>query len=385
MIKKIISVVFGILLIVLVVGLLFSNDDQQAEKNTDTLEVKGIVLETDDSNVVQSGISKIGHQVLKVKIQEGKYKGEIVKASNYLLGALEIDNFYKPNDKMIVALLEQDDKIVDAKAVELYRQDWILILFGVFVLCLILYARFIGLKALFSFVASLFVIWEVLITGLLEGKNPLILAVYVITLLTAIIVFSVAGFTRKGLAAFLGTICGLFITTGITLLFGAKLGLYGMTAPFAQTLVFSGHLTLNMQQIFYVAIIIGAAGAAMDIAMDVAASMEEVKSKKPDIGMKELIQSGFNVGKAVIGTMTTTLLLAYSGGYLTLLMLFMTKNSSFVRIINLKIVAAEIMRTVVGSIGLVLTAPITAVLAGWIFSLKISGSKWWEVKKLTSE
>ncbi|WP_276717184.1 YibE/F family protein [Caloranaerobacter azorensis] len=113
---------------------------------------------------------------------------------------------------------------------------------------------------------------------------------------------------------------------------------------------------------------IGASGAAMDIAMDVAASMEEIKIKKPDIQRKELIQSGFNIGRAVIGTMTTTLLLAYSGGYLTLLMLFMTKNSSLIRIINLKIVSAEIMRTLVGSIGLVLVAPITAIVAGWIFT-----------------
>jgi uncharacterized membrane protein len=122
-----------------------------------------------------------------------------------------------------------------------------------------------------------------------------------------------------------------------------------------------------MLEVFYAAIIIGASGAAMDIAMDVSASMKEIVEKKPEISEKELIKSGFNVGSAVIGTMTTTLLLAYSGGYLTLLMLFMTKNSSFLRIINLKIVSAEIMRTLIGSIGLVIVAPITALIAGNIY------------------
>ncbi|MCR4436078.1 MAG: YibE/F family protein [Clostridiales bacterium] len=102
--------------------------------------------------------------------------------------------------------------------------------------------------------------------------------------------------------------------------------------------------------------------------MDVAASLEELKIKKPDITFIELAQSGFRVGRTVIGTMTTTLLLAYSGGYLTLLMLFMTKNSSFIRIVNLKIVASEILRIVAGSMGLVLVAPLTAITAGWIFS-----------------
>jgi uncharacterized membrane protein len=127
-----------------------------------------------------------------------------------------------------------------------------------------------------------------------------------------------------------------------------------------------------MKHIFYAAVVIGASGAAMDIAMDVAASMAEIKSKKPNIEMKELIESGFTVGQAVIGTMTTTLLLAYSGGYLTLLMLFMTKNSSLNRILNFKMVSAEILRTLTGSIGLVLVAPITAFLAGWIYCTEFS-------------
>ena len=104
----------------------------------------------------------------------------------------------------------------------------------------------------------------------------------------------------------------------------------------------------------------------MDIAMDIAAAMDEIRLKKPDITPRELIRSGFTVGRQVIGTMTTTLLLAYSGGYLTLLMVFRVKDPSFMRMINLKIVSAEILRTLIGSIGLVMVAPITALLGGLI-------------------
>ncbi|MDN5322533.1 MAG: hypothetical protein PWQ67_987 [Clostridia bacterium] len=340
--------------------------------NENIFEVRAVVLETDNSNMIQSGISKIGDQSLLIEIIEGRYKGEKVKATNHLIGKMEIDNYYEPGDKIIAAIMVKDDKVKAAKAVDLYRQSWELVLFGLFVLSLILYAGYTGLKALFSFVASLYIIWTVLIPGLLQGKDPLILAALVLFLLSAVIIFSVAGFTKKGMAAFLGTVCGLIVTIGITIFFGDKIGLQGMTVPFAETLLYSGHLGLNMKHIFYAAVIIGASGAAMDIAMDVAASMEEIKIKKPEITAKEIIQSGFNVGRAVIGTMTTTLLLAYSGGYLTLLMLFMTKNSSFARIVNLKIVAAEIMRTIIGSTGLVLVAPITAVVAGWIYTTSFS-------------
>lgn len=365
--KKALPILCVIGLIMIMVGLLIDKNSKDMSLGSE-FEAKGIVLETDESDVVQAGISKIGYQSLQVEILEGKYKGKKVEAINQLVGKLDYDNFYKTGDKIIVGILEEGSTIKAAKAIDIYRQKWQLILFTLFVICLIVYARFTGLRALFSFIASLYVIWKFLIPGLLEGKQPLMLTAIVLTLLSAIIIFSVAGFTKKGFSAFVGTMSGLLVTIAITIFFGNKLGLYGMTAPFAETLLFSGHLDLNMRHIFYAAIIIGASGAAMDIAMDVSASMEEIKLKKPDIDCRELIASGFNVGKAVIGTMTTTLLLAYSGGYLTLLMLFMTKNSSFSRIINLKIVSAEIMRTVVGSIGLVLVAPLTAVVAGWIYS-----------------
>ncbi|WIF95064.1 YibE/F family protein [Caminicella sporogenes] len=368
--KKAMPILFTIGLILFIIVMANINDLSLENKNNNLFEVKAVVLKTDDSEMVQSGIAKIGFQSLIVEIKNGKYKGKKLEAVNQLVGKLDFDNYYKVGDKIIVGILEEDGKIKGVKAIDIYRQNWQLLLFAVFVLCLILYARFTGLKALFSFMASLFIIWKILIPALLKGKEPLLVSSMVLTLLTAIIIFSVAGFTKKGIAAFVGTMCGLFVTIGITIFFGNKLALHGMTSPFAETLVFSGHLDLNMKHIFYAAIIIGASGAAMDIAMDVAASIEEIKIKKPDIQTKELIQSGFNIGRAVIGTMTTTLLLAYSGGYLTLLMLFMTKNSSFIRIINLKIVSAEIMRTLVGSIGLVLVAPITAVVAGWIFTIE---------------
>lgn len=367
MVKKVMPVVFVIALIVLMMGLLIVDNGEKSEVEN-SIEVKAKVLEVDNSGLVSAGVSNIGEQTLEIEILEGNYKGQVVKAVNHLSGNLEFDNIYKLGDKIVAGLLEEDGQIKAAITVDLYRQGWQLALFLVFVLCLLLYAGFIGLKALLSFVASLYVIWTFLIPGLLQGKNPLMIAMLVLTLLSAIILFSVAGFTKKGVSAFAGTIIGMFITIGITMIFGARLGLSGTTEPFAAMLLSSGYFNLNLEHIFYAAIVIGASGAAMDIAMDVAAAMDEIKQKKPNIKCKELIQSGMNVGRAVIGTQTTTLLLAYAGGYLTLLMIFMSKNSSFIRMINLKIVSAEIMRTVIGSIGLVLVTPITTIIAGLILS-----------------
>ncbi len=359
----------GLILVIIIAGVVvFNNNDNS---NNEILEVKAVVLKTDDSTVQQAGMVKLGNQMLTVKILEGKYKGQRVEAINGLTGKLQLDNYFKEDDKILVAITEENDDIRSVKAIDLCRQGWQLLLCGIFTLLLIIYAGKTGVKAMFSFIASLFLIWKILIPGLLAGQDPLFLSSIMLVMLSAIIIFSVAGLNKKGLAAFFGTVIGLFVTIGIAVFFGNNLNLQGMTAPFSQILIFSGHMDLNMREVLYAAIVIGASGAAMDIAMDVAASMAEIKAKKPDISMNELTQSGFNVGRAVIGTMTTTLLLAYSGGYLTLLMLFHTKHTSISRMINLKMVSAEILRTITGSIGLVLVAPITAVFAGWIYTVDL--------------
>lgn len=366
---KKIGVYFLLSLFIIIMLFLLLQESSKKNKDVDNiLEIKAKVLKVDNRNLVQSGITQLGSQILNIKILDGKYKGKKINAVNNLLGDKEIDNIYEKGNIIIVTLMEKNGEIVDAKANDMYRQGWEIVLFLIFIMCLLLYAKMIGLKAIFSFIASLYILWCFLIPNLLNGKEPIVYATITIILLSAIIIFSIAGITKKGISAFIGTIAGEILTIVITIFFGEKLKLYGMTSPHASTLLFSGHLDLNIRHIFYGAIMLGASGAAMDIAMDVAASMEEIKLKKPNITTKELIQSGFNVGRAVIGTMSTTLLLAYSGGYLTLLMLFKTKNVNLIRIINMKIVSAEIMRTLVGSIGLVLVAPLTAIVAGIIYT-----------------
>ena len=158
-------------------------------------------------------------------------------------------------------------------------------------------------------------------------------------ILSALIIFSVAGFNRIAISAFCGTMAGLIITSVASIMLGNMLHLNGMTQPMSQPLLFETSMNLNMLHILYAAVVIGASGAAMDIAMDMAATMDEVQKNNPGISRKELIRSGFNVGNVVIETMTTTLLLAYSGGYLTLLMLFMSRNTSLLQIINMKLVS----------------------------------------------
>ena len=117
-------------------------------------------------------------------------------------------------------------------------------------------------------------------------------------------------------------------------------------------------------------IFIGSSGAVMDLAVDITSAVNEVIEKKPTISAKEAALSGMNVGRAAMGTMTTTLLLAYSGGYIALLMVFMAQGTPIYNILNYKYVSAEIIDTIVGSFGLVSVAPFTAVMSGILLTRK---------------
>lgn len=329
----------------------------------------GKVVGTDDSNLIIAGISKIGSQSLRVEAINGKYKGEIVDTINNLTGKMDFDNYYKTGDKILMEIHEEKSKgFVQGIAIDLFRFNYHFMIAIIFLILLIAYAGITGFKAILSFGFTVVIIWYVLIPGLLSGMPPIYLTTFIILILTAIIIFTVSGINKKTVSSVIGTVFGICITVFVTNAFTNHMSLYGMTSPFAETLLFSGYLNLNMKDIFISAIMLGASGAAMDISVDISASMEEILEKKPDIGRKELIDSGFKIGKQVIGTMSTTLLLAYSGGYLTLLMLFIAKDSNVLRIMNLKLVSAEILKTLCGSICLVIVAPVTAIVAGIILT-----------------
>ena len=134
--------------------------------------------------------------------------------------------------------------------------------------------------------------------------------------------------------------------------------------PNAESLIYSGYQHLDLTSIFMSSIFVGASGAMMDLSVDITSAIYEVVEKRPDISSVQAIKSGMNVGKDAMGTMTTTLLLAYSGGYISLLMVFMAQGTPIDHILNYKYVASEILDTVVGSFGLITVAPFTAITAG---------------------
>lgn len=188
--------------------------------------------------------------------------------------------------------------------------------------------------------------------------------------LTLLIIFLVYGFDRKTLAASSGAFLGVLVSCVMGCIFTDAFKIHGAVMAYSESLLYAGYQSLNLSQIYMSGIFIGASGAMMDLSVDITSAVNEVIGKKPDIGWKEAAQSGMNVGRAAMGTMTTTLLLAYSGGYIALLMTFMAQGTPIDNILNYKYVAAELLDTIVGSFGLVTVAPFTALTSALLLTKK---------------
>ena len=295
-------------------------EDRQPKNS---VRCRGRIAEVDNSEVKQFGIVKIGTQDLTMEILDGPFAGKKVRADNEIIGKLELDKFYKVNDTALMVLSLKDGEIFYANAQDHFRLHTELVLLICFALILVSFAGWTGAKALLSFIFAALAIWKILIPLFLKNIDPIAVSLVVVTALTAAIIFLVGGLTRRGLVAFLGAFFGIITTCVLALTFSRGFHLHGAIKPFSETLLHSGYPHLNLTRIFVAGIFMASAGAVMDLAMDVAASMYEVTLKKPDISFSEAMRSGFRVGRAVVGTMTTTLLFAYSGGYISLMMVFM--------------------------------------------------------------
>lgn len=340
----------------------------ERERSGETVQVR--ITATDNSNVRQHGIVRTGDQQLEVSILSGKHKGSEASAVNHLFGKLELDKMFTVGDRAMALLNDNGGSIIKIMVQDHYRINTELVLLVLFAALLVGYAGFTGARALLSFLFAGLAIWKILLPALLLGWNPIITSLGVTATLSFVIIFLVSGLNAKGLAAFCGSLAGVCFTAALSVIFGKLFAIHGAVKPFSETLLYSGFGHLDLTAIFLGGIFLASSGAVMDLSMDIAAAMHEVKLARPGISRRELVRAGNAVGRMVVGTMTTTLLLAYTGSFCTLLMVFIAQGIPVANAMNIQYVASELLHTMVGSFGLVTVAPFTAFLSGLIFSRK---------------
>lgn len=326
------------------------------------------VTRVDNAMVKSLGPLKEGEQQLTILVRSGRFAGRSFETTNNLVGKMEIDKFFVPGDRAFVVLDLAGGEVAYANVIDHFRLDVLALLVVLFFAILALVGGWVGIKAILSFVFSGAVLFKVLLPAMLRGWDPVWTTLGIVAAITSVTLFLVGGLTRRAATAFAGTMGGVAVTSVLSVAVTKALHLHGAVRPFTETLLYSGYGNLDLRRLFMAGIFLASSGAVMDLAMDIAAAMDEVWAQNPGLSRLELVRSGITVGRHVLGTMTTTLLLAYSSGYSAMLMTFIAQGVPLPNVLNMVYISAELANTLVGSFGLVLVAPLTAVAGGFLLT-----------------
>jgi len=360
---SLLAVLLGVVLLLIMIPTGF-----EREIYINAIGSRARVIALDNSNMYQTGVVRMGEQICTIEILSGPHAGKQTEAINLLNGKLEFDTVYEEGDIAWV-LVEQDtnQEILFTNMVSHYRFSKELLLLGLFAFGLILFSGKTGVRTIISFALAFLLIWKVLIPLTLKGYEPMLVSLLVGSFLAVACLLLVAGLTKKAYAAIIGTIICSVITVLFSMWGTWYLKLHGAVMPWSESLLFAGYESMQLTKVFQAAIYLSCLGALLDLAIDISSALEEVQRHHPSITRTALIQSGLNIGRSVVGSQTTTLLLAYIGSYLTIMMVYMAQGTPVMSILNSPSVAAEILHTMVGCIALVLVAPITSVTCGYLY------------------
>ncbi|OGI04270.1 MAG: hypothetical protein A2Y25_09360 [Candidatus Melainabacteria bacterium GWF2_37_15] len=305
-------------------------------------------------------------QLAKVIVINGKHKGKIVEIENQLTSNPAYDIKLRPGMRVVLTM-EKTPGQTQFYITDIERFPILMIILGLFLVLLLAIGGKKGLRSLISLGVTTFLIFFVLVPAILNSY-PIIPSAIGVSLISTIMTMTiVGGWNLKSLSASLGTIISVTIAGLVSLLVIHSAPLSGFHDQ-ESSMLWMARPDLDFTEILAASVIIAALGAVMDVGMSIASSINEIKNANKDLTPVELIKSGMNVGRDIMGTMSDTLIMAYIGGAFSLMLL--AANAPFIKLINLNSIATEITAAITGSIGIVLCVPITAAIAGWLIGRK---------------
>lgn len=312
---------------------------------------------------------KLGYQEVKVKILDGPYKDNEYNILN------NISRLYntkvKVGSKVIAAAYMKDGKI-DDMIISSFMRSHVLIIMGiVFLISILLVGGFKGLKAIVSLIFTIVCVIYLMLPLMLKGFSPILSSLIVAIISITVTLILISGINRKSLSAIFGTLFGVVIAGIFAYMFGLWSNLSGVNLDDAESIMYISETTgLKIRGIMFAGILISALGAVMDVAMSISSSIFEIHSINKGMSIGDLFKSGMNIGRDIIGTMANTLILAFAGGSLNLLILLYSSNMTFNRLMNLDVIGTEVIQGLAGSIGIILTVPITAIVTAYLCKYK---------------
>ncbi|MEN1759741.1 YibE/F family protein [Anoxynatronum sibiricum] len=314
-------------------------------------------------------------QWVTLEIYSGPLNGEIVTVENHLSDNPVYDVPVKPGDRVLVVqeMLASGD--LEIYIIDYVRDMSILWILGLFLLLLLVIGRWKGLKTILTLAFTFFLIIRVLLPGMLKGYPPILMTIGVSLLVTLTTILLIDGVNVKSISAVIGITGGLMAAGVVMFIAGSQVRLTGLSSEEAIMLMYiPQEVSFDFRDLLFAGIIMGALGAVMDVGVSIASAITEIHRVNPAVSSRQLMRSGMNVGRDIMTTMSNTLILAYTGAALPLMLLFMAYDTSIVRIMNLDMIATEILRALSGSIGLLLTIPLTVVVTSLLLKRTDTGA-----------
>ncbi len=317
--------------------------------------------------------TRAGSQLLEVELTTGPYRGTVCEASNmagYLYGAQ-----CEVGTKVIVQVSEYEGDF----SVSVYNYDrgmTLYILVGLFLVVLCMIGGRKGIMSAASLVFTFVCIIFLYVPMMYLGYSPFLAATLVVVLTTLVTMYFIGGFSIKTACSVLGTIAGVVVAGLIAMVFGNLSHISGWNVGEIETMIVIGQNSkLQIGGMMFSGILIASLGAVMDVSMSVASTINEIYLHNPSLTAKQLFTAGIHVGQDMMGTMSNTLILAFTGGSINTLMIIYAYSMPYLQIINMYDIGIEILQGISGTLGVILTVPFVSVISAVWMTHKKQGRK----------
>ncbi len=332
-----------------------------------TAVIKNIIQQPDIDPDTQEKVYGVD-----IEFTAGPYAGKVMSTEHFESPGSIYNLDLEVGQKVLAVAEEQEGQLIIGID-EHYKAGRLMFISALLLLLIAGVAGKNGVKAMLALFFTLIMIFGFMARLLLSGWSPIPLTVFSALIITAVYLFVVAGKTRKGFVAMIGTVSGVVLAGLFGWLSAVLLKLTGYTGDESTYLQLLS-TAIDLRGLLVSGIIIGALGAVMDVAISIASSLLEISQANPGYDRRRLFESGMNIGRDIIGSMVNTLILAYTGSSLTLILLFALQKEDFplIKIMNMEFICAEIVRSLAGLFGMVLAIPVTAAVAAYIYTTRQS-------------
>ncbi len=348
-------------------GLIFEGGYLPNRLNRDVQYYSATVLDVVNEDLGPDNYTKeitVGVQEIQVKLTDGPYKGEVHTVKNHI--SRLYNTIVQKNTDIIVGTYIHEGEILDLTVSSYQRHSVLGLLALIFCALVAWIGKLKGIKSLVSLFFTGVCVIYLMLPLLLSGMNPVLAAILIVFLSTFVTLWLVAGLNKKSITAMIGTLAGVLIAALVAYVFSELAHLSGGTMQDTEALLYVSETShLQVKGLLLAGILVASLGAVMDVAISIASAMFELSSVNEKLSSKELIRSGMNVGTDMIGTMTNTLILALAGGSLSTVILIYAATISPLQLINLDVLGTELIQGIAGSIGIVITVPVTVLVAAF--------------------